>query len=266
MLSCNNDAENDDCMPNIDMGLKLLTERTATIKWTETQGYASNYEYGISGFTLGNGIAGTTTEEMALLENLTANTEYDFYLQSICGESSTSIFSKYTFITIDCTGLIEENIITNGFGGNGDFSISWFPDVRESNIWEVAMIPVGETPSSANIILVTGVNYFGTAIPNINPDLDYTIYIRRKCDNTFGNWVEKVVTSDELQDFCQFEVIVEQSGNDTISIFADTGVQEIVIVEEGQDLESGLPLMGHTIYKMSIFNTSIRMKLTKIKK
>jgi len=252
--SCSEDDENNNCQSNIDIGTVAISESAITLKWIETQGYASNYEYGLSGFSLGNGINGSTTEETITLENLQSGQEYDFHLQSICGESLTSIFSKYTFTMIDCEGVNIENIILSGFNeseGVHVFGINWYPQILDTNSWEVAMLPTGEVPDEQNIIPIstgTNNNQLYVAIPNINPDINYVFHIRRKCNDAFGDWVEKPVSSNELQDFCQFEVSVE---NDTESfrIYTIGGTfGDIIIVEEAQELETGLMLNSNEIY------------------
>ena len=80
------------CPRNVDIGLEGLSANSATIKWLETQGFASNYEYGEKGFTLGTGTKGNTSDENVELKDLKPNTEYDFYLQSICTADITGEF------------------------------------------------------------------------------------------------------------------------------------------------------------------------------
>ena len=100
------------CPRNVDIGLEALSPYSATIKWLETQGFASNYEYGEKGFVLGTGVKGNTSDENVELKDLKPNTEYDFYLQSICTADITGEFisNPYTFTTPICYELDADNL------------------------------------------------------------------------------------------------------------------------------------------------------------
>ncbi|MGY3795183.1 hypothetical protein [uncultured Aquimarina sp.] len=254
LSSCSKDDENNNCLSNIEIATVAISESVITLKWVETQGYASNYEYGLSGFSFGNGISGSTTEETITLENLQPGQKYDFYLESICSESLTSDISKYTFTLLECEGLDIEKIVPRGFqeiDGLNVFGINWYPQLLGTNSWELAMLPANEVPNEQNIIPISAQannSQLYVEIPEINPEVNYVFHIRRKCNDTFGSWVQKSISSIELQDFCQFEVDIE---NDTESFRIHTtgGVfANIIFVEEGQEFETGLTFNSNEIY------------------
>ncbi|MBI5540865.1 MAG: T9SS type A sorting domain-containing protein [Bacteroidia bacterium] len=103
-----------------------ITDISASLGWTEI-GTATtwNIEYGVTGFTQGAGTAvnGTTTNPYALA-GLTANTTYDFYVQSDCGGSQSLWAGPFTFSTLACPianqcGYVLEFADSYGDGWNG---------------------------------------------------------------------------------------------------------------------------------------------------
>ncbi len=103
-----------------------ITDVSASLGWTET-GSATlwNIEYGVTGFTQGTGtdIVGTTTNPHALA-GLTANTTYDYYVQSNCGGSQSTWAGPFTFSTAACPLANQCNYVidftdTYGDGWNG---------------------------------------------------------------------------------------------------------------------------------------------------
>lgn len=71
-----------------------ITNTSADVSWTENNSATSwQIEYGISGFTQGNGTFTVVTNDTATLSSLTTYQEYDFYVRSICGIGDTSNWS-----------------------------------------------------------------------------------------------------------------------------------------------------------------------------
>ncbi len=66
VLGCTDDDTTNaeqDCPGNVKIGLENATATSVMLKWLETQGFSSNYEYGEKGFVLGTGTKGSTAEE-----------------------------------------------------------------------------------------------------------------------------------------------------------------------------------------------------------
>ncbi|WP_179336566.1 T9SS type A sorting domain-containing protein [Winogradskyella ludwigii] len=108
------------CFEPIALNANNLNFTSADISWEE-QGTATswNIEYGVAGFTLGTGtmIIGLT-ETFYSVTDLTNNTEYDYYVQSVCGEENSNFAGPFTFTTtlqtnfdIDCVanGLLTQD-------------------------------------------------------------------------------------------------------------------------------------------------------------
>src|SRR5690554_1813577 len=75
------------CLPPVDILADSITSSSADINWTES-GTANTWhiEYGITGFTQGDGTTvPNITSRPYNLTGLSANTQYDVYVRSVCG-------------------------------------------------------------------------------------------------------------------------------------------------------------------------------------
>ena len=108
------------------------TATSITLGWTPGAGETDwLIEYGTTGFTLGEGTQVSATTNQYLVDNLDADSTYDFYVQAICGAGDESIWvgpftcqpGQYSMPangnnTISACGL---TIFDDG-GPNGDYS------------------------------------------------------------------------------------------------------------------------------------------------
>ncbi|MCG2612038.1 T9SS type A sorting domain-containing protein [Flavobacterium sp. SM15] len=90
------------------LGVNSVTSSGANLVWsagaTET---LWNVQYGTAGFALGTGTMATGVTSPYAVSSLTANTSYDFYVQSDCGGSGTSTWTgPYTFTTA-CSSVTD---------------------------------------------------------------------------------------------------------------------------------------------------------------
>ena len=95
------------CPHPLHLVVDAVTSETATFHWTET-GSASAWsvEYGLAGFTPGEGTVETATDTFLTLYGLNPNTGYDLYVRADCGggEFSTSINTDFR---TDCGPIVE---------------------------------------------------------------------------------------------------------------------------------------------------------------
>ena len=89
------------CLEVTDLAVTNLTNISADLSWTAGATEAAwNLEYGATDFTLGAGTTVAVTANSYALMGLTANTSYDFYVQSDCGANGTSVMvGPFTFAT-----------------------------------------------------------------------------------------------------------------------------------------------------------------------
>ncbi len=128
------------CAPVYDVSVTNVTATQLTIDWTAGGSETDwNIEYGPEGFTPGTGTPGTATGTPGFTAgSLTANTNYDFYIQADCGggEESTwfgplngftgfcefeGVDSYVSINSFSTTGGTTSNIsnLNSGFGTNG---------------------------------------------------------------------------------------------------------------------------------------------------
>lgn len=91
----------DPCTSPSDLNAMDIQLTSAMLDWTEN-GTATTWliEWGLSGFTLGTGTSLIVDEKPYLLEGLTPDTSYDFYVQADCGGTGTSTWvGPFTFQT-----------------------------------------------------------------------------------------------------------------------------------------------------------------------
>ncbi|WP_431137205.1 fibronectin type III domain-containing protein [Psychroserpens mesophilus] len=133
ILACNNDDDTiDSCNKATNILAENITTTDATISWSDPNNAASYFiEYGVSGFTIGSGtiiIASDTTTE---LQNLSAETTYDVYIQAVCNTDNLSMYSdvySFTTATLPVIPEFRQNLSElNLFSGNlGDLQPSPF--------------------------------------------------------------------------------------------------------------------------------------------
>ena len=111
-----------------------LTDTTADISWTGgTAAVSYNIEYGIAGFTPGTGTSFSDTGLVTSLTGLTANTQYDIYVQSNCGTTSGLSDTTGPFMFTTACAIVTTFPYTMGFeNGFGCWSTV---DVNGGNSW-----------------------------------------------------------------------------------------------------------------------------------
>jgi len=202
LIACTDDETNEisaeeRCPRNVDIGLLGIEPTAVEIKWVETQGFASNYEYGEKGFELGTGTKGSTNDESVRIEGLLPETDYDFYLQSVCTAEVTGQFTTnpYSYTTLKCFDATPDDITAGGLSDNG-FQVSWMTSAGVEE-WQVAMLEDdGTIPSEDNLAeMATNVTENNHIFSEIAPDRTYRFYIRGKCNGAYGEWVTKALNS-----------------------------------------------------------------------
>ena len=102
-ISCSNDK--DDliavCNTVTNVSVSSITSNSAILNW-ETANASASYsvEYGVSGFTIGNGTTISISETSIVLNGLQSNTAYDVYIQAICSTDNISLNTNFSFTTL----------------------------------------------------------------------------------------------------------------------------------------------------------------------
>ncbi|MEH6535446.1 MAG: hypothetical protein V7719_03565 [Psychroserpens sp.] len=103
IFSCNNDDDLVAACDNVtNVSSNSITNNSATITWDASNATALyTLEYGVSGFALGSGTIISESDADAQLLELTANTTYQVYIQTICSTNNVSMYTDvYSFTTL----------------------------------------------------------------------------------------------------------------------------------------------------------------------
>src|SRR5690554_3636139 len=207
------------CLPPVDILADSITSSSANINWTEN-GTANTWhiEYGISGFTQGDGTTvPNITSRPYNLTGLSANTQYDVYVRSVCGAGTlnptiSDWTGPYTFRT-DC-GVISvlpynEDFDTYGTG-SAAFPACWTRPVTytSGSTWP-SIVSLTGAPSSPNALkfqsLTTEATY--AVSPSYAEDINnlrVTFMLRREGSNS--GTIDVGVMSD-ANDINTFELV-----------------------------------------------------------
>ena len=188
------------CLEPTNLTATNITTTGADLDWTEVNAALEwEVEYGLGGFVQGTGtVVGTTTKPLSV-SGLADDTDYDFYVRSICGVADTSSWSAVgsfrtdTVVIVPC--LAPAGLSVSDIGVDSAF-LNW-TDLNGSSQWEIEYETAGFT-------LGTGVNQIVNApspfeITQLSPGLDYDVYIRSICGvGDTSDWVDTTFRTDTI--------------------------------------------------------------------
>ena len=101
------------CVVPTDVSATNITATTVDLSWSEN-GTATQWEveYGVSGFTQGDGTTITATSNPINFTGLIETTDYEFYVRAICGSDDESEWSEAVTVTtiVDCSDVQGDTI------------------------------------------------------------------------------------------------------------------------------------------------------------
>lgn len=119
-----------------------------TVGWDNTGATTYTVEYGLSGFTVGQGtvVTGITTNSL-VVNNLNPTTEYDFYVTSVCGTGSNS--ADPMTVLSGCPNIYtapystDFEIIAGTTPASGTFENCWtaYPAISNAFHWRGQVAP-----------------------------------------------------------------------------------------------------------------------------
>jgi len=98
-FSCQDDDDNNitiaQCQQPSELRTFDITHTSALLKWQNPNNSTNvTVEYGIAGFEVGTGTTIDISGDSAIIDNLNADTNYDFYVQAICSIDNISLVSN----------------------------------------------------------------------------------------------------------------------------------------------------------------------------
>ncbi len=142
------------CIPVENIKRTVATTSSITAQWTtcgNPQGY--EVEYGAVGFERGQGTTLTTTTNTATLTGLAANTPYDVYIRTNCGNGDYSHWVKATLRSGYCDNQVEVEM----FDSTATTTTSYFPGYATYNfsytqvIYDSAMLVAAGVQPGAEV-------------------------------------------------------------------------------------------------------------------
>ncbi|WP_353780163.1 hypothetical protein [Winogradskyella sp. 3972H.M.0a.05] len=115
LSSCSEDDDviTPQCTIPFNLSETDITSNAATLQWDDSNDTGSfSIEYGVSGFAQGTGTIVNSSEAMLALSGLTANTTYDYYVQTTCDATSISLWSDVKSFTTLPNPVIPQ-LLTN---------------------------------------------------------------------------------------------------------------------------------------------------------
>ena len=165
---------------------------TVNIAWSAPNPAPSNgYNYSYSTINdpfSANAITGTTTNTFAVLNNLSPNTTYYFWVKSNCGQTQTDWVAGPSFTTTSATGCNFPTQLFSDPESATVVNIAWVePNPAPSNGYIYSYSTVND-PFSANAITGTTTNTFAV-LNNLSPNTTYYFWVKSNCGQTQTDWV-----------------------------------------------------------------------------
>ena len=185
-------AVEDTCTAIFNLSVSDIDTNNATLSWTY-EGTPDHFEveYGVQGFTLGNGTTGNAGNSTFELSELQSDTYYDVYVRSACDEE---LFGTWAMISFKTDTLVPPTIPDDTTGivsfSNANFQV--FPNPAQG---QCTVRFDGPTPSRIQLY-----NIEGKLLQIITPDAETVplslpvsgVYILR-IETEEGSFVRKIV-------------------------------------------------------------------------
>ncbi len=190
------------------LSISGITQQNIILTWAEN-GSATQWEiqYGISGFTLGNGTVVTTDELTYALSNLNPESAYDVYVRAVCSESDRSEWSgKISFTTPALPQIPATLPYETDFENNEENSKWTLANISQTNKWYVGTATNNTSRGTKALYSFTSTSYvYAYRTIHFADAGDYTIHFDWRANGERYN--------DLLRVFIVPEAIGITSGN-----------------------------------------------------
>ena len=175
-----NNEPNSNCSEPVGLRTQSLSTTRASLFWTPVQeDVPHTLEYGLQGFTLGNGSQDASSFGNVGIQGLEPSTIYDFYVTANCGaDGNSSAAGPVSFTTRDCVKVINLSFILLG---DTSVVIEW--EQGSNLIFEVEYGLSGFVVGTGTINAASGRQ---ESLEGLTPSTDYDVYVRAICGSTIG--------------------------------------------------------------------------------
>ncbi|MEZ4937979.1 MAG: fibronectin type III domain-containing protein, partial [Crocinitomicaceae bacterium] len=140
------------CGPPANLSVANITTTDVDVDWDPAGPELYwNIQYGTSGFAIGSGtIWDVTVASDTTIDNLTQNTDYDVYVQAVCGTNDTSIWIGPISFTTDAVCPAPTNFQTT-YIAEDTIAFDWTNGGTET-MWTLEYGVVGFTPGTGTTV------------------------------------------------------------------------------------------------------------------
>jgi len=180
------------CFPPTQLFTDGLTATSVNIGWAApipapSNGYVYCYSTVNDPFSTA-AVTGTTTNTFAVINNLSPNTTYYFWVKSNCGATQTSWVSGGSFTTPAASGCNPPSQLFTDPDSATSVNIAWTaPNPAPSNGYVYTYGTIND-PFAAGAITGSTTNTF-VLLTNLLPNTTYYFWVKSICGNTQTNWV-----------------------------------------------------------------------------
>jgi len=228
VFSCSNDNSDDTndqitCVSPANVSINSITVNSATLNWTANNAVSYEIEYGVSGFTQGQGTTISTSGLGYELTDLAQDTSYDVYLTTKCSDSNFSdVIGPVIFITeTACQKPTSLNVDSVDICS---ISLNW--DSNGESDFKIEYGITGFSLGTGRVLNTT--DNFTTIDTYLEAGTTYDIYVKAYCGiDGFSASSDPLVVTTASQDLAgSYHVTVTR--DDGFSY--DHGIETIVLV------------------------------------
>ncbi|WCO01430.1 fibronectin type III domain-containing protein [Psychroserpens ponticola] len=173
-----------------------VTEASAELSWSIIGNDINLWEveYGLAGFSLGTGTTITSTIPFYTLNSLTPQTQYEFYVKSICSSTNESQYLGPIPFTTLANCAIPTNLFLNQVT---HCSVAFDFNPNGETAYE---IEYGESGFALGTGMTMGTSSNINTITDLNPATTYEFYVRANCGSEgFSDYSDAlVITTNTL--------------------------------------------------------------------
>ncbi|MFK7750800.1 MAG: T9SS type A sorting domain-containing protein [Kordia sp.] len=252
---------------NVMIPFDEITTETANITWTAGHTETNwKIEYRPIGFTPGTGITLQTSQASYTITGLTAGTEYDVYVQAICGavagtDDSALVTSNFQTVCSVVAPWTEDVELQSGTT-RGVINNCWKTDRYETHLYRWDIVNNGGGTLSNNTgpsQAYEGTNYFHIESSHINGGSSFAI--APDASSIYSPFIDVSGLTTPAVKF-YYHMYGANIGSLSVAVFANgSWTEDVHVISGEQQTASNDPWLS-TLVDLSAFSGEIRLRFT----
>lgn len=248
---------------NLSISYEEITKESANITWNAGH-VETNWEveYGSVGFTPGTGTVVQTSQSSYMITGLTAGTEYDVYVQAVCGTNDSALVAS-NFQTV-CSFMAPwtEDVESQLGTTRGIIDNCWKTDKYDTHLYRWDIVNNGAGTLSTNTgpsQAYEGNSYFHIESSHINGGNGFVIAPAASSINS--PFIDLSSLSTPAVKF-YYHMYGANIGSLKLDVFANgSWVEDVHVISGEQQTSSSDPWLS-TLVDLSAFSGEIRLRFT----